>query len=145
MNPEEDPIGNDRRKSRQSRRLPPDAACALCGETDPTALLNRPASALPPTLLEAHHALGEANASDVIVVLCRNCHAKATEAQRDVEALPPGRAPSCFERLAFALRSLGSFFGLLAQWCHLMAAQLAQAVAALDKDQPDWRTLPGMP
>jgi hypothetical protein len=95
-------------------------------------------------LLEMHHVLGEANDEEVVVCLCRNCHAKATAAQQDVAAIPPGRASTCLERIVYAMRSLGSFFQLLADWCHRCADQVTHAIKSLDEHVPTWRTLPGM-
>jgi hypothetical protein len=97
------------------------------------------------SLLEAHHAAGEANDPDVLVVLCMNCHRVATEGQLDVGALPAGRAPTFLERLALTLRSLGTFFSLLAERCFAWATQLGHVVALLDEQLPTWRLLGGMP
>jgi len=141
---EPDPIQNEARRARRERRLPPGAACALCGETDPAVL--RQANLLPSTLrlLQMHHALGEANDEEVVVCLCLTCHAKATAAQQDAAALPPGRASTCLERIVYAMRSLGSFFQLLADWCHRCADQVTRAIKSLDEHLPSWRGLPGM-
>jgi len=140
MNPESDPIKNDARRRHQSRRLPEGAACALCGEINPE-VLRSPAR----SILEMHHAAGEANDPNLIVVLCQNCHRRATNAQRDQAALPPGIAPSSLERLQLALRSLGAFFSSLAESCLTWAETLGQAILSLNAAVPGWRTLPGMP
>ena len=95
--------------------------------------------------LEAHHVAGRANDKELLAVLCLNCHAKATVLQHDVGALPPGKRASCLEAMDLALRSLGTFFELLAAACYRWSTQLAQVVAALDEYVPAWRTLPGMP
>ncbi|MGO8873426.1 MAG: hypothetical protein ACLQPH_18885 [Acidimicrobiales bacterium] len=142
MNPESDPIANDRRKARQSRRLPPDAACALCGETEIAVLAQYK---VPRRLLELHHVAGQANDDEVVVVLCRNCHAKATAEQQDVGALVPGPQPSCLESMRLAMLSLGTFLQLVAQACFRWAAQLGQTITSLDEHLSSWRTLPGMP
>jgi hypothetical protein len=141
---EPDPIQNEARRARQARRLPPNAACALCGETDPAVL--RQASLQPSTLglLQMHHVLGEANDEEVVVCLCLTCHAKATAAQLDAGALPFGRAPTCLERIVYAMRSLGSFFQLIADWCRRCADQIASVVRSLDEHLPNWRGLPGI-
>lgn len=128
MIPEPDPIQNEARRARRVRRLPPDAACALCGEPDPATL--RQDSFLPSTLklLQRHHVLAEANDEEVVVCLCLTCHAKATAAQQDVAAIPPGRAPTDLERLALSMRSLSSFFQLLAEWCLRSADLVTRAI-----------------
>ncbi len=140
--PDPDPIGTSARRQRQLRRLPADAACALCGETEPStlSLVKRPKS-----LLELHHAAGQHNDPETVIVLCRNCHWKATIAQLDVGALPPGAEPSLLERIALGLRSLGSFFELLAKSCYFWAAGILAAVACLDVHAAGWRLFPGMP
>src|SRR4051812_12587749 len=100
--PEPDPIAADRRRQRIRSKLPPGAACAECGLTEPDALI------LTPThLLEDHHVLGRLAAPDATVVLCRNHHALQTGLQHDHQAIPrpgPGRvADSLLERIARAL------------------------------------------
>jgi len=142
---EPDPMRNEARRARQARRLPLDSACALCGETDPAVL--REDSLLPSTLrlLQMHHVLGEANDEAVVVCLCLTCHAKATAAQLDAAALPPGSSPRCLERIVYSMRSLGSFFQLLADWCHRCAELVTQVVRSLDAHVPSWWMLPGMP
>jgi len=139
-----DPIQNEVRRRKRARPLPPDAACALCGETDPTVLLKTTARRSTRKLLQAHHPLGEANDQEVEVVVCCNCHAKATAAQQDVGALPAGRAPTCLERLALAMRSLAAFFRQLADSFQRWADEVAGVVRSLDEHLPPWRGLPGI-
>lgn len=142
MRPEPDPIANDVRKQVQARRLPPDAACAVCGVTEPEILRTAKVSR---HLLEAHHVAGQSNDKELKVPLCLNHHAIATAAQRDVGALPPGKPNSPLEAMEIALRSLGTFFDQLAQACFRWATQLGQVVTSLDHAFPAWRTIPGMP
>jgi hypothetical protein len=126
---EHDPIGNDRRARRRSGRLGTSAACANCGE-----------DRLP--LLECHHAGGAENDADLLVVLCRNCHALHTEAQLVAGVKLGGDARAMPERLEAMLRSLAAFFALLADVLCRWADQLAAFVAQLDETQPGWRALP---
>lgn len=142
VKPEPDPIGNDARKQRQIRRLPPDVACALCGEQEPTILQPTTPSR---SVLESHHAAGKANDDELLVVLCSNCHKKVTAEQYDVGALPSGRASSDLERLELALRSLGVFFNLLAEACYRWAAWITQVITMLNERLPEWRTFLDMP
>ena len=88
---------------------------------------------------------GQANDNDLLVVLCRNCHGKATAEQEDVGALEAGRRASCVEAMKMALVSLGTSFSLLAAACYQWSAQLAQMIGVLDEQVPEWRVLPGMP
>ncbi len=140
--PDPDPVGSDARRNRQARRLPHDPACALCGETE-IAVLKQ--AKVRKSFLDGHHACGQANERLVLAVLCPTHHAKATALQLDVGAIPPGKRGSCLEAMELALRSLGTFFELVAEACYRWAAQLGQVVLVLDEHLPMWRTLPGMP
>ncbi len=139
MKPEPDPIATDARRVRRTRRLPPDAACALCGQCQPETLAWRKVHR---SLLEGHHAAVESNDELLIVVLCLNCHVKATALQQDIGVLEPEPRNTSLERMARALQSLATFFELLAQSLYRWAADLTAAVAGLDREFPKWRTLP---
>jgi hypothetical protein len=139
MKPDPDPIASDARKVRRSRRLPPDAACALCGERNPEPLAWR---RVHRSLLEGHHAAVESNDEMLLVVLCLNCHARATALQQDVGVLTPEPNITAIERVARSLQSLATFFELLAQSLYRYAAELMAGVAGLDREYPGWRTLP---
>jgi len=139
---DQDPIASAVRRSRQERRLPPDAACALCGETNVTVLAKREVHR---SILELHHVLTESSDEHVVVVLCLNCHTRATAAQMDAGVLLPHEPRKLLDWLPLALRSLGSFFQLLADWCFVTAAGLVAAVGCLDAAGVAWRHLPGMP
>jgi hypothetical protein len=130
-----DPIGDDVRKLRRERRLGEDRFCVLCGETEAVALQKVPAS-----LLERHHLAGTANDGELVVVVCRNCHALLSEAQRDSEVELRHAAPrSSLERLEAVLRGLADFFALLAARLRWWADELAKLVSRLDRLVPDWR------
>lgn len=140
--PQVDPEGTEVRKLVQARRLPPHPACVLCGETEIEVLRQRKAAR---HILEGHHVAGRANDELLLATLCLNCHTKAGALQNEVGALPPGDRPSGLEALELALRSLATFFEMLAEACYRWAVLLAQAVVVLDENLPAWRTLPGMP
>jgi RNase P subunit RPR2 len=55
-------------------RVEPNAACALCGYSDPAAL-----RAVNRSTLEEHHPGGQKNDPEWTVTLCRNCHARLTD------------------------------------------------------------------
>jgi hypothetical protein len=133
-----DPIANQRRKARRQAKLPPDAACVLCGQTTPEGLRLHERR-----LLEQHHVLGDANASELTVPLCLNCHAIETEAMRDggVE-LRHGQERQLPDVLVSVLRSLGRFFTMLGQRLLEWADQLTALVGALDREHPGWRQMP---
>jgi hypothetical protein len=79
------PVRTAGRKMRKRERLGGGPyICPLCGETDPVSLLLVTSEWLdkkgvPTTLFEEHHFLIRAHDSEATVLLCRNCHAKATE------------------------------------------------------------------
>jgi hypothetical protein len=137
MPAEPDPIANGRRKVRRAAKLPPEAACILCGETSPEALLlgNR-------TVLDRHHPLGETHASDLVVPLCRNCPAIEPERMRDLGVdLTRGKRPLP-ETLVSVLSALGGFLIGLGRALLAWSRELAELVRALDSDYPAWRQLP---
>ncbi len=124
-----DPIQNDVRKTRRLRILGPDAACGLCGQANPAALIrvNR-------SVLEVHHLAGEANDADLTVVLCRNCHAIHHEALRDLGVDLTRDDRPRMDLLAAVLRGLASFFALLGAsllaWADEVAAYVVAAASA---------------
>lgn len=133
-----DPIGAAVRRERAARRLPPGAACALCGETDVAVLKRWP---IPKSLLEVHHAFGWHNEPGATIVLCLNCHIKATNAQRDAGVFEDARRVSFLERQSLGQRSLASFFELLAEALIRHAEQLDATVDDLDRRFPQWREI----
>jgi hypothetical protein len=131
MKMEKDPAGNDIRKARRSRRLPPNAIC-LCGEDRPEAL-------------ELHHPSGHANAPDLVVVRCKNCHAADGEAHRDAGVdLSHQAARTLLERLEAALGGLGEFLRTLGDQLETWAVFLAGLVRVLDSRLAGWREWPEM-
>jgi hypothetical protein len=121
-----DSIGNDVRKLRRGRRLGPGAACVVCGETDPVQLQR-----VKRSLLERHHLAGRANDPDLTVVVCRNHHARLSEAQRDsgVDLLEDPSRPQA-QRTAALLRGL-------ADLAELSAPHLRRHADALETDHID--------
>jgi len=135
---EADPIGAAVRVERAARRLPPGATCALCGETDVMVLKQRP---IPKSLLEVHHVFGRHNDPGATVVLCLNCHTKASNAQRDAGVFEDAEKVSALERLSRGQRSLASFYELLADASIRQAKQLDATVCDLDRRFPEWREI----
>ena len=128
--PEPHPIKADRRRARKRAKLPPNATCCICGETDPE-------------VLEVQHVLGEEAEPDVTTVMCRNDHARQTGAQHDQKVLPlPGparRRDTIVEVVERILRGLAVFAHALAQALIGYADGLRALVTGLDLDHPDWR------
>jgi hypothetical protein len=88
------------RGEKQRRRLRPNPACNGCGESDPA-------------VLEQHHVMGRAHDPKLTIILCRNCHKKATEGQLR-EGVPLGATTSFPDCLAAMLAGLAAFFRFLA-------------------------------
>lgn len=128
---EKDPLGNDLRKTRRRRRLPKDAVCCRCGEDRLVTL-------------GWDHPLGHANAPEPVRVLCLNCHAVHTEAQRDVGAdLSHRPDKSVLEIIEAGLLCLAALLEELAkQFCE-WAEWLGALIRALDSETPEWRLIPG--
>lgn len=139
--PEPDPIAADRRRARRSHKVGENAACVLCGTTNPDALTLRAA-----TLLEAQHVLGEQAAPEAVVALCRNCHAVATAAQHDMKALPPpgprNQEDSGLDALHRVLSSLAIFLHDLAHTLLVIVPWLVDLCRHLDSFAPTWRDQP---
>jgi hypothetical protein len=122
---EADPRLNDLRKETRRRRFGPDAACMLCGESDPVSF---------------HHMAGRNNDEALEGPVCLNCHAKAHEGLRDAGvALGRGSHPTVPERIEAVLRALSTFFVLLGNVLWEWAERQAAFVRQLDEAVPDWR------
>jgi hypothetical protein len=103
---ETNPAKNDARKARRRRKLKGAEACALCGEEDLATLVDP--DKCKRSMLNVHHVAGKASSDDLTVTLCRNCHAKQTEAHRDV-GLDASRPETLLHQLVSILRGLGQF------------------------------------
>src|SRR3954447_1137980 len=119
---EMNPIGNDARLARRERRLADDYECLLCHIRAPEVLVR-----FYGDLVEFHHLAGYRNDPELGVMLCLNCHAQATEAQRR-GGVELGRAPQpCpLGRLISWLVGVGVFFASLAHSTSGMAAALRE-------------------
>jgi hypothetical protein len=109
----------------------------ICGEADVVVLKGGR------SVLEAHHIAGRTNDPDTTAHVCLNCHRKLTNAQRDV-GVPLGKDPArnLPERLVAWLRGLGVFCEHLARQLLEAAHKLETLIRGLDREWPDWRTLP---
>ncbi len=133
--PEKDPIGGDARRRRRSRRVPPEAACSICGVRNPEALVEGGLS-----LIEGHHVVGEANDAGLRAWVCRNHHAMLHERLREVGVdLERDAAPNVLERIIGIFRALGAFFAALAEHLLGWAEEIAALVRRLDLDHVGWQ------
>jgi hypothetical protein len=133
----DDPIGRDVRKLRRVRTLGDQPVCVLCGEQNPTALTR-----VGRSLLEDHHLAGRVNDDTLVAIVCRNCHAVLSEAQRDSGVdLRQDAGRASLERLEAVLRGLADFFEQLVRSLRQWADEIARTVCLLDDDHPEWRSL----
>lgn len=86
------------RLQKSLHRMSGGEVCHCCGEADPRCL-------------EWHHIAGQANHGDVVPI-CRNCHRKLSDMQRDH---PANSAQSMVEVIGHYLLGLADFFLELAQ------------------------------
>jgi len=130
--PEPDPIAADKRRTARRALIPEEAACVMCGLSDPSGLL-----------LQDDHPLGWQVADDVRIWLCRNCHARQTADRYDHQGgAPAGRRTepiSVLEGFARAWLSLAVFLYALAHAVASFAMQLLAMEVGLDEFAPGWR------
>jgi hypothetical protein len=119
MNDDERELFRDRRlRSHQRRLRVQEASCKECGLTDLGCLI---CVEIDPRALEGDHPAGRAH-HDAVVYLCRNCHAKRSDFQREEpRGGPDPRNPlevigrwllgmaQYFELLMVTLRRFGEF------------------------------------
>jgi hypothetical protein len=131
-----DPIRSDARGARRRRRLGSSLACALCGESDPVAL-----TLVTRRLLEVHHVAGRRHDPELTVLLCLNCHARATEALAQAGVSMRPSATLLDQHIAID-RALAAFHGQLVAAHLRRAAGLEAFKAGLDADYPEWHKKP---
>lgn len=127
MSEDNNPKRTARREAMQKRKLEPNAACVGCGESDPK-------------LLELHHVAGRSHERELVTPLCKNCHARATEAQLRGET-QFGKTGNLLDRIAAIFGNIAAFFRFLADSCEKIAGELIAFVTSLDAGCPDWRVV----
>jgi hypothetical protein len=108
-----------RRQARLERLGTNTPRCVVCGEDDSRCL-------------ERSHLAGR-KFTDDIVILCRHCHRKTSDSEKDHPA-PKSDVPSDSERLAHFLMGLADLFELLVERFREFAKRL---IADLDLTQGD--------
>jgi hypothetical protein len=92
-------IAREQRLQKAFERLDSsDPACVVCNESNPHCL-------------ERHHIAGRKNA-DEIVIVCRNCHCKLSDNQRD-HPRPDANQPTLAEVAGYFMLGLADLFELL--------------------------------
>jgi hypothetical protein len=132
-----DPIGRDVRRERARRRLPPDAACLMCGQTDPEVLRRARRS-----LLERHHIAGAVNDPDLTATLCLNCHRRMSARLPSAGVtLDRSARLTRIERAVGRVHGLAVFLEQLARSLRAWALDLEETVVDLDREHPGWRSI----
>lgn len=138
--PVSDPTASHVRRVIRRRVLLGDV-CRFCGEGDVDALVAAPRA----RLLEWHHIVGEGQDADLVDLLCRNCHAKASAGQLDLDLIRPKYLANSLERLARTLKARGLHHDLLATSDYRLADELTTIIECLDQTVPQWRGLSDTP
>ncbi len=111
----------ERRRQGQLERLGTNTPrCVVCGEGSPSCL-------------ELHHLAGR-NYGDDLVTVCRNCHRKLSDAQKD-HPNPKEEEPSFENRLAHFLHGLADLFKLLEEQLRAFANRLFDEMSGRKGDQ----------
>lgn len=133
------PIGTDRREERRLARLGcANPICILCAYVDPVALLAvevgwLDAHGVPRTLFEGHHGVGENLDPHFIVLICRNCHAKAGEGLLRA-GIPMSPEPDELMRVCLMLDGLAVHQEMIAEALRRWAV-LLRSIAERDDPQ----------
>lgn len=133
----DDPIRNAARKTRRTSKVPPGAACHLCGESDPEVLIK-----VGRTLLDFHHIAGEANDPDLGGFLCPTCHRKRQIELANAGIVLTRRPRNLLEVIAAVLTGVGQTLKAVGEQLLFYAEQMWALIAAQDAHFPQWRTLP---
>ncbi len=126
---DKDPIKTAVRNVRRNQRLGEgEHSCLLCGYAEPEGLVAvntqwLESRGVPRRLLEDHHLVGWKRDGELTALLCRNCHAKATEGLLRA-GISMQREPDPKELVAMMLDALAVFFEMLAaavrRWAQML-------------------------
>ena len=138
-----DPIATAVREAKREQRLGRDAVCVLCGVRDLETLREVPKgspllSLVRKILLEEHHVCGRANDPDWKCILCRNCHARASESQLR-EKVSLKLQENVLDRKIARRKALACFHRDAARAEDCEAEELEDFADFLDSDNPGWR------
>ena len=130
-------IANEAARKQRLEALYADKACARCGETNIEMLgcYSR---------IDLHHVAARSYDPDLVVYLCRNCHAVAQAQLKEIGVvdLAPKTKRNLLDVLAVVLRAVGC---TLKDWGERFMAygeQLIEFIRELDEKDASWRELP---
>jgi len=139
-----DPEKTAVRTAQRELRLGVDKACAFCGERSLEVLREvtgpKIAAHVREVLLELHHVLGRAHDPQIRILLCLNCHARATEGQLR-NAVPMQPQDNFLYRLRAALRSVAAFLEEALAAVERWLKDLDDFISFLDTKCPTWLDL----
>jgi hypothetical protein len=137
-----DPVKTAVRRARRQQRLGSEASCAFCGVADQESLriVDDPKliERIRQILLERHHPLALAQDPDLTIILCRNCHALATESLRCAD-VPLEIQGNPLDRQIARGKAWGTFHGDAARSEDRMVEELEEFLTFLDDQYGDWR------
>jgi len=156
-----EPIRNAARAAKRTTKLGEDTCCLLCGTRELKILVRVPLSGLIEAtlgvdpgdgtfraklklVLQEHHLLEKTIDRDVKVPLCRNCHALAHEALRDlgIDFKTDPETGTLLHVIQTVLRVLSWFHEQLARFLASLADRIPALINSLDIGYPAWRMLP---
>src|SRR5690242_643628 len=120
------------RRAERQREQPPNAACTLCGVSEPDVLRSAGTH-----LLEEHHPMGRQHDPDFTVWLCLNDHMLCSLGQSD-DSVPLAKQQTGLDRVIAALEALASFFKQCWEAIRRLVATLKQHRDGLAAVYPDW-------
>jgi hypothetical protein len=131
-----DNFANEAARKQRLKALYEGKACARCGETNAEMLGAY-------SRIDLHHLAGRAHDPNLVVYLCRNCHAVAAAQLKEVGVvdLSPKPKRNLLEVIAILLRAMGR---TLKDWGEQMlefGERLFDYIEAQDARDPSWRDL----
>lgn len=115
-----DPLAKERREQLRLEKLGTDnPVCGTCPERDWRCL-------------ELHH-VADYGRDDLTVIVCRNCHRKLSDDQKDHPAFNPNADPQ-LDRIGHFLLGLADLLKLIFERLYIFAHMLIERAALAEKD-----------
>lgn len=138
-----DPVQTAVRSAKRDQRLGLDTDCSWCGVQNleirkSVPKLSRLGQFILKSLLERHHVCGKANDSDLTIILCPTCHARANESllRADVSLEAPKHI---LDRMIRRHMGMAAFHRDAAEAEDREAEDLDRFRDSLDREYSDWR------
>ena len=130
-------IANELARRKRVEILFEGKSCVRCGETNAD-MLGRYSK------IDLHHEIGKVYDPDLVVYLCKNCHAWAHARFKalGVVDLSPKPKRNLLEVITLLLRGIGHTLQDWGERLSEYADKLADLIESLDESDPSWRELP---